>query len=101
MSVSSMLVVFYRTICAMLNSGQGGVIYIGVANNRQVLGININRKEVCVCIIEFGPTMLLFSIRRGCRVNVVSLNVHSDSLRCSVLKLLVVVKLLLAIEVVL
>lgn len=33
------------TICAMLNSGQGGVIYIGVANNRQVLGININRKE--------------------------------------------------------
>jgi hypothetical protein len=36
-----------RTVNAFLNSGQGGTIYLGVADDGKVLGIMLNQYKVC------------------------------------------------------
>ena len=41
---------FYRSLCAFLNSGKCGTVYLGIRKDGIVAGLKINKKQVCLRI---------------------------------------------------
>ena len=39
---------FYRSLCAFLNSGKCGTVYLGIRKDGIVAGLKINKKQVCL-----------------------------------------------------
>ena len=39
---------FYRSLCAFLNSGKCGTVYLGIHKDGIVAGLKINKKQVCL-----------------------------------------------------
>ena len=39
-------IVIFRSICGFLNTGEGGIIYIGVGDNGRVLGLTFTEEQM-------------------------------------------------------
>ena len=43
---------FYRSLCAFLNSGKCGTVYLGIHKDGIVAGLKINKKQVCLRVFS-------------------------------------------------